>query len=81
MSNTYNLLSCGLALVKIPKGSKAPENYGWNQRKNVITKSDQTNLLDESNVGLAHAYCLPNPTCAIDIDNLFDATKNPSVFI
>lgn len=73
MSNTYYLLSSGLALVKIPKGSKAPEILGWNQRKNVITKSDQTNLLDESNVGLAHAYCLPTPTCAIDIDNLFDS--------
>jgi hypothetical protein len=73
MSNTYNLLSSGLALVKIPKGSKAPEILGWNQRENVITKCDQTNLLDESNVGLAHAYCLPNPTCAIDIDNLYDS--------
>ena len=73
MSNTFDLLSSGLALVKIPKGSKAPEIFGWNQRKNVITKSNQTDLLDESNVGLAHAYCLPSPTCAIDIDNLFDA--------
>ena len=73
MSNTFDLLSSGFALVKIPKGSKAPEIFGWNQRKNVITKSDQTNLLDESNIGLAHAYCLPSPTCAIDIDNLFDA--------
>ena len=75
MSNTFDLLSSGFALVKIPKGSKAPENYGWNQRKNVITKSDQTNLLDESNIGIAHAYCSPSPTCAIDIDNLFDARE------
>ena len=73
MSNTLSLISSGLALIKIPKGSKAPETFGWNKRENIITKSDQTNLLDESNVGLAHAYCLPSPTCAIDIDSLSDS--------
>lgn len=73
MSNTFNLLSSGLALVKIPKGSKAPEVYGWNKLENVITRYDQISLLDNSNIGLAHAYCSPSPTCAIDIDNLFDA--------
>ena len=73
MTNTLNLLSSGLALVKIPKGSKAPETYGWNKPENVITHYNQINLLDNSNIGLAHAYCTPSPTCAIDIDNLFDA--------
>lgn len=73
MTNTLNLLSSGLALVKIPKGSKAPDIYGWNKPENVITHHDQISLLDNSNIGLAHAYCTPSPTCAIDIDNLFDA--------
>ena len=73
MTNTLYLLSSGLALVKIPKGSKAPETYGWNKPENVITHYDQISLLDNSNIGLAHAYCTPSPTCAIDVDNLFDA--------
>ena len=72
MSNTLNLLSSGLALIKIPRGSKAPEIYGWNKRENIITEMSQINLLIESNIGLAHAYCKPFPTCAIDIDNLSD---------
>jgi putative DNA primase/helicase len=75
MTNTVNLLSSGLALVKIPKGSKAPETYGWNKRENVITSHDQIKFLGDFNIGLAHAYCLPSPTCAIDIDNLFDARE------
>lgn len=72
MTNTVNLLSSGLALVKIPKGTKAPKNIDWNQPNNVINHPHQSNLLNDCNVGLAHAYCKPYPTCAIDIDNLCD---------
>jgi hypothetical protein len=72
MSNTFNLLSSGLALVKIPKGSKAPTIFEWNKLNNVITQPHESDLLNDCNIGLAHAYCTPNPTCAIDIDNLSD---------
>jgi hypothetical protein len=72
MSNTFNLLSSGLALVKIPKGSKAPTIFEWNKLNNVITQPNESDLLNDCNIGLAHAYCTPNPTCAIDIDNLSD---------
>jgi len=70
--NNLNLLSSGLALVKIPKGTKAPVINEWNKRNNVITQPNESDLLNDSNIGLAHAYCNPSPTCAIDIDNLSD---------
>ena len=72
MTNTLNLLSGGLALVKIPKGTKAPVITEWNKLNNVITQPHESDLLNDCNIGLAHAYCTPNPTCAIDIDNLSD---------
>ena len=72
MTNTLNLLTSGLALVKIPRGSKAPVNSEWNKLNNVITQLHESDLLNDCNIGLAHAYCNPNPTCAIDIDNLSD---------
>ncbi len=72
MSNTFSLLSSGLALVKIPKGTKAPVMTEWNKLNNVITQPHESDLLNDCNIGLAHAYCTPNPTCAIDIDNLSD---------
>ena len=72
MTNTVNLLSSGLALVKIPKGTKAPVITEWNKLNNVITQPHESDLLNDSNIGLAHAYCTPFPTCAIDIDDLSD---------
>ena len=75
MSNTLNLLTSGLALIRIPKGSKAPETYDWNKYENVINRYEQSNLLTDCNIGLAHAYCTPSPTCAIDIDNIFDSRE------
>jgi len=73
MTNTLNLLSSGLALVKIPKGTKGPVISEWNKIKNVITLPHESDLLNDSNIGLAHAYCTPSPTCAIDFDNLTDS--------
>ena len=59
MYNTLNLLSTGLALVKIPKGTKAPVITEWNKLNNVITQPHESDLLNDSNIGLAHAYCTP----------------------
>ena len=69
MNNIRKLISAGYALVPIPYGKKGPITAGWNERKNVITKPDDAKNLDGKNIGLAHAYCTPTPTCAIDIDD------------
>jgi len=73
MFKINEILSIGLALVEIPKGHKGPIKMGWNKIENVIINPKDANLLEGSNIGLAHAYCTPNPTCAIDIDNLADS--------
>ena len=69
-----DLLRSGLALTPIPLGEKGPRMRGWNERENVITDPADAHRLDGLNVGLAHAYCTPSPTCAIDIDDLGLAT-------
>ena len=66
---TKALIYSGLALVGIPYGQKGPATSGWNLRQNCITDSSKAALLQGGNIGLAHAYCAPVPTCAIDIDN------------
>lgn len=66
---TKALIDSGLALVGIPYGQKAPATSGWNLRENCITDSSKAAHLQGGNIGLAHAYCAPVPTCAIDIDN------------
>jgi putative DNA primase/helicase len=63
------LLNSGLSLVPIPSGLKGPINSGWNLRQQCISDASQISQLRNGNVGLAHAYCTPTPTCAIDIDN------------
>ena len=65
----------GFALVPIPLGCKGPIKKGWNEKENVITSESNLKVLEGCNVGLAHAYCSPLPTCAIDIDNIFDARE------
>jgi hypothetical protein len=69
MTGVSEMLSKGWALVPIPQGQKGPVHKGWNMRPQCITKKEQVLLLEGMNVGLAHAYCNPLPTCAIDIDN------------
>jgi len=64
-----DLLESGLALIKIPIGTKGPTSIGWNLRENAIRDPIHSGELLGSNVGLAHAYCTPTPTCAIDVDN------------
>lgn len=62
-------LASGMALVAIPERSKGPESKGWNKRENVIT--DVEDAVDlTGNIGLAHAYCTPTSTMALDIDDL-----------
>jgi hypothetical protein len=63
----------GLCLVAIPRGMKGPITAGWNLRENGITNVEQLHLLSDSNVGLAHAYSEPYPTCAVDFDDLMKA--------
>jgi len=67
--NTSSLLAAGLALVPIPRGQKAPIDSEWNHQSNVVTDQKKIYLLEGKNVGIAHAYCTPKPTCALDIDN------------
>jgi len=59
----------GWALVPIPPMQKGPTTVGWNTRERCVTTEDQLQMLEGINVGLAHAYCTPTPTCAIDVDN------------
>ncbi len=66
---TSQLLQNGFALVPIPYGRKGPQTLGWNLRQNVTVNPTDANRLKGMNVGLAHAYCTPNPTCALDIDH------------
>lgn len=69
MTGVSEMLSKGWALVPIPQGQKGPMLKGWNMQPQCITNKEQLHLLEGMNVGLAHAYCKPLPTCAIDIDN------------
>jgi len=64
-----DLIESGLALVAAPLGEKGPTKHGWNLRHNAITSPNDVGQLQGKNVGLAHAYCSPSPTCAIDVDD------------
>lgn len=68
------LLRSGLALVPIPRGQKGPTLTGWNERANVVTNPLDAHKLEGLNVGLAHAYCSPTATCAIDVDDYQEAS-------
>jgi hypothetical protein len=69
------LIDSGLALVPVPVGKKGPLVKGWNLRENVVTTVEELHKLKNKNIGLAHAYCTPSVTCAIDIDNYKEARK------
>ena len=68
------LIGDAFTLVSIPYGQKRPLNKGWNRRENVVGSLDQVGQLAGMNIGLAHAYCTPSPTCAIDCDDVAEAT-------
>ncbi|MPZ47256.1 MAG: AAA family ATPase [Betaproteobacteria bacterium] len=59
----------GLALVPIAAGSKAPTTPGWQTRERCVLAEDAARRVNGGNLGLAHAYCMPSPTCALDIDD------------
>lgn len=63
-----NYVEHGYALVPIPKGEKGPKGKGWNERENVITDPKRA-IGIHGNVGLAHVYCSPYVTAALDIDD------------
>lgn len=62
----------GMAVVAIPTGKKGPVTCDWNQRDNVITDPDKVGQLT-GNIGLAHAYCVPQATMALDLDDMVRA--------
>ena len=66
---TKALIESGWALVPIPLGQKGPTTSGWNLRQNCVTDPSEAAHLQGGNIGIAHAFCEPVPTCAIDIDN------------
>ena len=59
----------GYALVSIPYGEKGPKGKGWNTRENAIRDIEGATQIN-GNVGLAHLYCSPYVTAALDIDDL-----------
>ena len=69
LSEFQNLVRLGFALIEVPRGEKGPASSGWNLPENAITAPEDIVKLEGKNVGLAHAYCIPKPTCAIDIDD------------
>ena len=62
-------VTAGWALISIPKGKKGPATKGWNEAANAITDPERAGELN-GNIGIAHAYCLPSPTMALDIDDM-----------
>ena len=73
MISNSEMLKNGLALVPIPFGQKGPKNKDWNLRRNCVIAPLQLNALKGMNIGIAHAYCTPTPTCALDIDHYKNA--------
>lgn len=69
MIDVAALIESGLALVPIPYGQKGPCVAGWNQRAKAVTRVRDAPLLSGMNVGIAHAYCTPCPTAALDVDS------------
>lgn len=69
MNLLANYVEHGYALVPIPIGEKGPKGKGWNNAENVITDPKKATLI-YGNVGIAHLYCSPYVTAALDIDDL-----------
>lgn len=68
MNLLANYAEHGYALVPIPKGEKGPKIKGWNNPENVITDPRRATMI-HGNVGIAHLYCSPSATAALDIDD------------
>jgi putative DNA primase/helicase len=64
-----SLIEKKFPLIGMPYGLKQPIHRDWNQRKNVIDSTEKLSKLSGINFGLAHAFCSPTPTLALDCDN------------
>ncbi len=69
MDSAIEYVAAGIALIDIPPRKKGPTTTGWNKAENAITDPERAAAL-AGNVGIAHAYCSPSPTTALDIDDL-----------
>ena len=69
MVTLEQIIQSGLTVIPIPLGEKGPCTEGWNLLENCIKEPGDVGQLAGKNFGLAHAYCTPTPTCAIDIDH------------
>jgi hypothetical protein len=67
--NLETLINAGFALVPLKPGEKGTSVLGWNRRGAAITDIAGLDRIGDGNIGLAHAYCSPSPTCAIDLDD------------
>lgn len=65
-------IDAGLALIPINPGEKGTTVRGWNLPGYAIHTHEAAakRLKGKCNIGLAHAFCTPTPTCALDLDNL-----------
>lgn len=68
MNLPHEYVRSGLALVPVPPRQKGPTSKGWNLPENAVRDESQLSRIS-GNIGLAHAFCSPRATCAIDIDN------------
>ncbi len=66
---TKALIESGLALVPVPLGEKGPNHPRWNTRDQCVTAKAQLPRLTGKNIGIAHAFCSPTATCALDVDS------------
>jgi putative DNA primase/helicase len=69
MNTPEKYVQYGMAIIPIPFGQKRPIAKEWNKSENVVTDPRMASRLTE-NIGLAHAYCSPTPTMALDIDDM-----------
>jgi hypothetical protein len=69
MQDAVDYVALGMALIDVPLGKKGPNTSGWNEEANAIIDPIRAGELD-GNIGIAHAYCSPQPTMALDIDDL-----------
>jgi putative DNA primase/helicase len=69
MDSAIDYVTAGWALINIPKGKKGPTTKGWNEVANAITDPERARELN-GNIGIAHAYCSPFPTMALDLDDM-----------
>lgn len=73
MNQLQDYIGHGFALIPIPAGAKGPQTTGWNLAEDAVTNVGELGRII-GNVGLAHAYCLPFPTAAVDIDDVAAAS-------